>query len=319
MSQLDVDGIDWAGLRALRAGFLDGTAGHDDYWGSVDLLRSYDRTFGERIGWKWDYVLDELGRRGWRPPLGPVLDWGCGSGVAGRKFLSRFPDVGPLVCSDRSARAEEFARAEATRQGFEVSPDARPATLLVSHVLSELSERSIESLVSVLSGVAALVWVEPGDRDTARALQDIRDRLLGPLSVVAPCTHQNACPLRAEAMERHWCHHFASPPADAFTDPGWGRFTSETGIDLRSTPTSFLVMDRQPVADPGAEAVHVIGRPRVSKPEVRVFGCDASGVNEARITKRRMPERYREAKKGRLDVLARWAVIDGEVVSWTPW
>ena len=82
---------DFALLERLRARFLDAPSEGGDYWSSPDLLAAYDATFGERIGWKWDAVLAELRARGWAPPAGTaVLDWGCGSGVAGRRVLGAF-------------------------------------------------------------------------------------------------------------------------------------------------------------------------------------------------------------------------------------
>ena len=40
--------------------FLAGTAGQSDYWQSESDLASYDLTFAQRIGWKWDWVLADL-------------------------------------------------------------------------------------------------------------------------------------------------------------------------------------------------------------------------------------------------------------------
>ena len=84
------DAIDWNALERLRKAFLGGTAGAIDYWQSENDLASYDATFAQRIGWKWDYVLHELTRRGWSPARGELLDWGCGSGIASRAFLDHF-------------------------------------------------------------------------------------------------------------------------------------------------------------------------------------------------------------------------------------
>ena len=103
--------IDWAALERMRAAFLAGTAGAQDYWQSETDLTAYDATFAQRIGWKWDFVLGELQRRGWTPPKGGLLDWGCGSGVAGRAFLDHFgtDSVSKLRVWDRSALAMNFA------------------------------------------------------------------------------------------------------------------------------------------------------------------------------------------------------------------
>ena len=79
--------LDWEALETLRRCFLEGAPADGSYWREWSDLASYDFTYGQRIGWKWDAVLDELARRGWQPPSGPLLDWGCGSGIAGPRVL----------------------------------------------------------------------------------------------------------------------------------------------------------------------------------------------------------------------------------------
>src|ERR1041384_3502994 len=63
-SKMNWEQIDWSALERLRNAFLEGSAGKQDYWRSASDLASYDETFAQRIGWKWDYVLNELTRRG---------------------------------------------------------------------------------------------------------------------------------------------------------------------------------------------------------------------------------------------------------------
>ena len=58
------DAIDWAALERLRAGFIAGSAGATDYWRRESDLASYDLTFAQRIGWKWDFVFRDLQQRG---------------------------------------------------------------------------------------------------------------------------------------------------------------------------------------------------------------------------------------------------------------
>jgi len=54
-------------LAELRARFLAGTAGAQDYWRSTEELALYDETFAARIGWKIDAVIRDLQRLGWVP------------------------------------------------------------------------------------------------------------------------------------------------------------------------------------------------------------------------------------------------------------
>lgn len=321
-SAMSFANVDWNALQRLRAAFLDGTAGRAAYWQSDRDLASYDATFAARIGWKWDHVLHELVRLGWTPPAGPVLDWGCGSGIAARRFLAHFaPVAGAEVWfSDQSSLAVSFA----VKQARTVFPSAschagqppRVGTLLVSHVLTELDARELDELTELFATAESVVWVEPGTHESSRRMIALRERLLagGGWNVVAPCTHRKACGMLAAGNEPHWCHHFASPPPEVFMDAGWARFGEEVGVDLRSLPLSYLVLDRRPAAEMPEGAVRLIGRPRVYKPNALVFGCDATGVAERSITKRALPAEHRLAKKDRLEPLQIWR-CDGAVVT----
>ena len=91
---MNLESLDWEVLDRLRATFLSDARTEGPYWHTLTDLECYDLTYAERIGWKWDAVLDELRLRGWTAPAGAtVLDWGCGSGVAGRRVV-RFLDGG---------------------------------------------------------------------------------------------------------------------------------------------------------------------------------------------------------------------------------
>ena len=99
----------------------------------------------------------------------------------------------------------------------------------------------------------------------------------------------------ATGNERHWCHHFVPTPTAVFMDGDWARFAKMMGIDLRSLPVSYLVLDKRPVTVSGTRE---IGRPRVYKAHALVLTCDESGVRNRRVTKRENPDEYRRLKKG---------------------
>jgi len=347
--------IDWKALERMRAAFLDGTAGKADYWQSESDLASYDATFAQRIGWKWDYVLAELQRRGWTPPKGTLTDWGCGSGIAHRAFLDHFGTggVAELRLWDRSPLAMHFAerRAREKYAGLKtrISPSVpehkpspnpsqegdRPAaplstnatpllggaeggyphhfTLLISHVLTELKPEHVESLADLAASATSVIWVEPGTYEASLTLIAVRERLRGKMNVVAPCTHQAQCGILAPGKESHWCHHFAVPPPQVFTDGNWAKFGELAGVDLRSLPLSFLVLDRRPAPVLPKEAVRVIGRPRMFKPYALMLGCRETGVTEKRFMKRHSAEFFRQLKRGECDPLQYWR-CDGEEI-----
>jgi SAM-dependent methyltransferase len=285
--------IDWDALKRLRAGFLTGAT---DYWQSEGDLDSYDQTFAQRIGWKWDFVLEELQRLGWQPPAGPVLDWGCGSGIAGRAYLTHFP-AEVLEVWDRSELATRFA-VQRARERFpnvtvRAGSTATPAVLLFSHLLTELTDAQLHEAAALCGTAAAVIWVEPGTYEVSRRLAVVRNRV--PYNIVAPCPHRGACGMLAAGNERHWCHFFAPVPRAVFRDGNWARFAKVTGIDLRSLPVSYLVLDRR--AGPGGPAERVIGTPRVYKAHALKLTCDASGVREREVRQRDQPEEFRRLKK----------------------
>jgi hypothetical protein len=322
---MNLEEIDWKALDRMRKAFLEGGGDRSDYWQNEKDLASYDATFAQRIGWKWDYVLEELTRRGWHPPGGQLLDWGCGSGVAHRAFLDHF---GPTAASslhlwDRSSLAINFAKARAKEKYPNLAVHSgvpeNPGVAIISHVLTELEPKEVEELADKMAVQASsILWVEPGTYEASLTLIAIRERLRTHMRVVAPCTHQGRCGILDQGNERHWCHHFAHPPSEIFVDLNWALFAKMTGVDLRSLPLSFLVLDKRPVPELPAGATRILGHPRVYKAFALALGSGADGVKEHRITKRRLPKEFRQAKKGMLAPLQIFREDGAEVLEARP-
>jgi len=342
--------IDWTVLERLRAMFLSGAATAGPYWRSADELENYDFTYAERIGWKWDAVLHELDQRGWRPSGADgaadehgdaagrngrlaVLDWGCGSGVAGRRMVQWLgvDRVGVLRLWDHSALATDFAvqaaRARFPRLAVEhmtpgfIEGDAPVGVLVISHVLNELPAAELLALRGLASRAETIVWVEPGTQEISRALIAVREQLRDRFRVVAPCTHQHACGLLAPENARHWCHHFAPPPAGIFTDSNWVKFGQRAGIDLRSLPYSFLALERREsgVADaPLSDFSRVLGEPRVYKGFAKVLNCDATGVAELLLQKRDAPGLFKQMRRPTPPLIYRWTRLEQKIVGGEP-
>ena len=321
--------VNWDALRRLRARFLQfdeakgqgECGGAPEYWRSHSELESYDFTFAERIGWKWDTLLSELRVRGWTLPEGPLLDYGCGTGVAGRRVAAwaEAPAASKLLLWDRSHPALKFALGRARAQfphlpveilsSVEIAPFS---VMVISHVLNELSPSGLEALLAMASRARAVLWVEPGTAAVSRALIAVRARLLQSFRPVAPCTHAATCGMLAAGNERHWCHHFAKPPSSVFQDAGWGRFARTLEIDLRSVPFSCLVLDRRPQLVSSVPESRVIGVPREYKGFAKVLSCQEDGVRELILQKRDAPELFKEMRKDP-GSLYRWE-RDGEKI-----
>jgi hypothetical protein len=309
--------LDWPALDRLRDGFLHGSAANGPYWKSISALASYDLTYGERIGWKWDHVLRELKLRGWSPQSRTVLDWGCGSGIAGRRVIThcgadqfdtlRLWDHEPLAVDFAQGRAqEEFPRlkVETVTPGF-LAGDEPIGLLLISHVLNELPTEALANLRQLMLRADAVIWVEPGTSEVSRGLGTIRDAMLESFQLVAPCTHQGKCPVFAPGNERDWCHFFAPPPSEIFANPDWVKFGQRAGIDLRSLPYSFLVLDRRPSSLPAGWS-RIIGRPEHFKPYARFLNCDASGLALLTLPKRQNAALFKELDRTKRPLIYHW-------------
>lgn len=321
--------LDWKTLDRLREGFLSGSAAKGPYWKSRDDLAHYDATYAERIGWKWDAVLRELKLRGWAPRVRSVLDWGCGSGIASRRTIAAFgPEAfDELRVWDHSPLAMEFAAEAAGKQfpalrvgsataGF-LGGDEPIGLLVISHVLTELPAAALAGLRKLIARAEAVIWVEPGTHAVARQLQQIREESLATHRVVAPCTHASACGLLAPERERDWCHFFAAPPSEIFADPNWVKFGQRAGIDLRSLPYAFLVLDRS--AAPAADGLsHIIGRPEQCKVYASFLNCDATGTAELRVHKRDNPALYKALDRAKGPLVYRWQREGDRVSDGTP-
>mgnify|MGYP001554935459 CR=1 FL=1 len=309
--------LDWPALDRLREKFLRGAAATEPYWETPSDLASYDLSYGERIGWKWDHVLRELHLRGWRPSSRAVFDWGCGSGIAARRVMSFFGvahfdaltvwDHSPLAC-DYAAETAETAfpslRIAQATPGL-LAASGPIGLLIVSHVLNELPPEALASLRTLVARAESVLWVEPGTHAVSRQLGALREEFHGAFRVVAPCTHQNACPILAPGNERHWCHFFAPPPSEIFADSNWVKFGQRAGIDLRSLPYCFLALDRPPA--PQAENLsRVIGRPEHFKPYARVLNCDATGLAELELPKRADPALYKQLERTKAPLVYQW-------------
>lgn len=310
--------MDWQRLERLRALFLEGDKTRDYWTGEADL-EAYDATFARRIAWKWSAVFRELAGRKLKCVPAEVIDWGCGSGAAVRELVaSGFLGAATPTyrCWDRSPLARNFAArklredhgvaAEAlTSLGdVDLSEGAPRRLLLISHVLNELDKNSLASLLSLARASTYVLWVEPGSKAESRRLSELRDSLRGAFDVLAPCTHQQKCPVLLNDNESDWCHQFAPPPTEAFTDPDWAEFSQRIGVDLRSLPYSFLFLLRKDEASHAASAEalpysRIIGEPRFSKGYARVLSCDGQrGLAELILQKRDDPRTLKRLQKG---------------------
>lgn len=307
-------------LERLRRLFLEApnTSGLADYWQDLELLELYDTTFARRIAWKWNSVMTELAHRHWRPPpsIARWIDWGCGTGVASETMIEAFGSQLPseIVMTDRSARARQFARDKTRMLASSVTiHECAPQDLkisstdliLLSHVLTELTAEQLRALNSQLALAGAVIWVEPGTPFCSRRLIQMRRELSQSFRIVSPCPHQGRCGV--EDSENDWCHMFALPPKEVFQDPQWARLSKELNIDLRSLPTSFLVLEsfaagsshhsRESSEHQKTKKQRLLARPRFYKGHAKVIVCEESGLKQLSLSEKLHKKEFKQWQK----------------------
>ena len=106
-------------------------------------------------------------------------------------------------------------------------------------------------------------------------------------------------------------------------DANWVRFAQRAGIDLRSLPFSFLVLERKglrrvvPSLPPDGES-RVLGAPRVYKGFAKLLSCQAEGVCELELQKRTAPGVFNALRDGVASPFWRWTLEGHRIVRLEP-
>lgn len=273
--------------------------------------------------------LLELVRRGGLPvargssgaaPTLRVLDLGAGCGAMSLGLLATAALHGwrarwELTLVDRDAEALAIAvgalTALAETLGAEIAvqrkvvdlaswrPEPGPprSLALLGTVLNELAPAAGRALVmGALAQVApagAVLVLEPALRESARALQALRDELVaaGDAAVLGPCTHAHT-PCPALARDTDWCHEdrpWRAPPyVRAVADATRLRDGNLKYAYLLLAPPGAPVSHRPlgPAA-PAHELVRVVSGALPGKGKKELFACGAAG----RVLLRRLDRR----------------------------
>ena len=282
----------WKQLKEIREAYLNSKDPIRNYWSTEALVEAYDSTFAQRIGWKWDEVLNKLHSKvEFKKPIS-IDDWGCGSGIASRKFYQLFSDVITKVTPmDRSEKAVSYANKKLRELGYKAKDEKAEKALLISHVLTELSSADKSKLVDSLKSYSMFIWLEPGTKKESHSLIEIRNKYLEEFDFILPCPNSSNCPLTGS--EDDWCHFFAEPPREIFHSAFWKEFNKYFSIDLRSLPLSFLIAVRKDKKDlievtDKSNNPRILGRVRTQKGFVTYQACNS----EAEAPYKRLQKRF---------------------------
>ncbi len=164
------------------------------------------------------------------------------------------------------------------------APEADVVTL--SYVLGELPQRRRGDVVRWLSAKATMVvLIEPGTPAGYERIAAARAQLVAlGLSLVAPCPHEDACPI---PHGEDWCHFSARLPRE-----GLHRRLKAGTLAFEDEKFSYVVASR---TSPERADGRILRHPMKRKGMVSLSLCTESGLTESIVTKRHGPA-YRAAR-----------------------
>ena len=225
-----------------------------------------------------------------------MLDLGAGPGTATWAALATCPSIVEAAQIDRSrALLDIGARlgaslladrhvALAQHVADVGSPGEWPSADLVvsAYALAELSPGGRTTLVSAAwrASLRALVLVEPGTPAGFQHILEARTALArAGARFIAPCPHEEPCPLRAVTHADDWCHFSVRVPRTRRH-----RQLKGGSLGYEDEKFAYLVAAR---ADASPERLaRILRHPRIEKGRIGLTLCMPDGVERVVITKR---------------------------------
>jgi len=235
-----------------------------------------------------DRVVDAM------PEFSPkdLLDVGAGPGTATWAARDAWPSLGGITMiepntafRDLASKLMPDARIVAGNLGMDLP---RAELVAAAYVLAELPEAAAAGTARELWSAASrmLVLVEPGTPAGFARIRAARAALIEAGGhVVAPCTHDNACPLRGN----DWCH-FSQRLARSRDH----MIAKGAKVPFEDERYAYVAVSRVPLVD--RAVARIIKPPVETKPGITLPLCEAGGLRNAFIA-RRDKDAFRVARK----------------------
>ena len=228
-----------------------------------------------------------------RPDFAPqtLLDVGAGPGTASWAASEAFPSLTSLMLLDTNpalrALALDLQRGSTRLSGLNYDAGEARAALakagaaadlvIASYLIGELSETERKSLVEVMWAKTrdTLLIVEPGTPAGYARILNARTQLIAAgAHVLAPCPHDNACPLQAP----DWCH-FSQRLARSRAH----KQVKGADVPFEDERFAYVVLTRKPAT---ARLSRILAQPLIGKAEISAKVCTPEGVTIAKVPRR---------------------------------
>lgn len=240
------------------------------------------------------------------PEFSPAtaLDLGSGVGAASWAIAETWPEIESITQVDNNAPLSKLNRTlaqhascTALRKAKQITADLTrvaefPSADLVvlSYLLAELSDAQVQSVLTFawLHCTGPLVIVEPGTPAGYQRILAVRRFILGNAGrILAPCPHEQACPL----IPPDWCHFVQR--IERSRDH---RILKSADLPYEDEKFSYMVaVSEQHFTTPTSE--RILARPEKEKIAIAAKLCMLDGTAGLVSIARRNKEQYTRAKK----------------------
>ena len=220
-----------------------------------------------------------------------LLDVGAGPGTVALAARTVWPKLDAITLLEPNGTFRKLAEEllpDATIMAAGLGDALPPVDLVTAgYVLAELNLSQIPKVARELwqAAKAMLVLIEPGTPEGFARIRAAREALIAEgAHVVAPCTHDFACPMSGD----DWCH-FSQRLARSRDH----MMVKAASVPFEDERYSYLAVSRAPVAHAGGR---IVKPPIEQKPAVLLPLCDKSGLR-MEVAPRRDKEKFRIARK----------------------
>lgn len=241
-------------------------------------------------------AIDEA-RPDWTPAS--LFDIGAGPGTVLWAAFDAWPELQRATLLEASAAARRIG--ERLAGGFSVPVDwksgdatidldeLQPAELVTAaYVLDEIVPSSLPKLIEKLWQLSTdtLLLVEPGTPAGWQRILAARSQLIDVgAHVLAPCPHQQPCPLAAP----DWCH-FARRVARSRLH----RLAKDAEVPWEDEKFIYLAATRQKIAQTGSR---VLAPPKAGSGKVDLKLCKTDGRASQRLFTKRDGDTFKQARR----------------------
>ncbi|HEX2590720.1 MAG TPA: small ribosomal subunit Rsm22 family protein [Rhizomicrobium sp.] len=224
-----------------------------------------------------------------QPAFAPasILDVGAGPGAASWAAQTQWPSLNAVTMLDHNAAFREIARElwkgpdAKIVAGDIASAKAQPKADLVvaSYVLAELPEERAPAIARNLWSATTntLLLVEPGTPQGFARIRAAREALVGGegAHVIAPCTHNNPCPMKAP----DWCHFSQRLPRSRDH-----MLAKDASVPFEDERFSYIAVSRFPA--PPVNRARIVKQPEETRTGIGFPLCDDNGLHTAAVNRR---------------------------------